>query len=235
MEQPDKILHLFVQYTKDEFPEKVNLGIGAYRDDGGQPYVFEVVKKAEARVIAESKNKEYLAVSGLQTLNRGARMLIFGEDSPLVNNGHVASAQTIAGSGALSVGLDFLKRTKQAAIYVSKPTWANHHGMIKQAGFQVRELRYYNPEDKTLDFEHYIEDLSKATHGSIVLLQASGHNPTGVDPTEEQWKEIAKVMKLRKLFPFFDNAYQGFGTGDVEKDAFSIRHFISEGFQMVIA
>lgn len=231
---PDKILELFVKYMKDDHADKVNLGIGAYRDNGGSPYIFEVVKKAEQKVIAEQTNKEYLGVEGIPAFREGARKLLFGEDSPLVTNGKVASCQTIAGSGALSMGMEFLRRTKPACFYTSAPTWANHSGMIKQAGFTERKLRYYDPETKSLQFDAYLEDLSKATHGSIVLLQACAHNPTGVDPSEEQWRAIAKVMKARNLFPFFDCAYQGFGSGNVETDAYSIRHFIEAGFQMVI-
>jgi aspartate aminotransferase len=233
-DKPDVILQLYVQYLQDTCENKVNLGIGAYRTEEGVPYIFDVVKKAERKVIEEQKEKEYLPVQGNAVFTQAARGLLFGQEHKLVTDGTVASCQTVAGSGALSMGLEFLKRTRPSAVYITDPTWANHRGMISQAGLVERTLRYYNPETKSLEFDHFLEDLNKAQHGSIVLLQPCAHNPTGVDPSPDQWIEIAKVMKERHLFPFLDCAYQGFGTGCVEKDAFAVRHFADQGFQMII-
>lgn len=226
----DPILNLFVAYMKDDHPDKVNLGIGAYRDHAGVPYVFDVVREAEKKLVEEKLNKEYLPIDGHYAFTEAARKLVFGETSPLVTNGSVFSTQTIAGSGALAIGFDFLRRTKPAPVYITDVTWANHIPMIEHAGFQVRKLRYYNAETKSIDYEGYVADLRAATPGSIVLVQGCCHNPLGVDPTEEQWKEIAVIMKERNLFPFFDIAYPGFGTGDVDRDLFSLRYFIEQGF-----
>jgi aspartate/tyrosine/aromatic aminotransferase len=216
----------------------MNLGIGAYRTEEGQPYVFQAVREAERRILEDpSTNKEYLAIDGLESFNRLSRELILGADSPAIHDHRVATAQAISGTGSLRVGAEFLRTYFSApAIYVSKPTWGNHLDIFKKAGYpEVREYPYYKESTRGLDFEGLIHAMEEAPANSIFLLHACAHNPTGVDPTPEQWEQISEVMARKDLFPFFDSAYQGFATGNLEGDAFAIRLFIRKGFQMVIS
>ena len=141
----------------------------------------------------------------------------------------------MSGTGALKILADFIFKFRNAPIYISKPTWANHTPIFKAAGLEVREYAYYNAQTKGLDIDNLIKDLENAQPGSIILLHTCAHNPTGVDPTPEEWHRIAKVMKENDLFPFFDTAYQGFATGDLDKDGYGLRYFIKEGFNMVVA
>lgn len=231
----DPILGLTTGFKNDKNPKKVNLGVGAYRDNDGKPYVFPVVRKAEKMIVDDlSLDKEYAPIDGLADFNKGSRGVLFGFDHADVNSGRVASAQTLSGTGALRVVGEFLKKFRQAPLYMSKPTWGNHNAVFAAAGLVVHEYRYYKPDTRGLDIEGMIEDLSKAQAGSAVLLHTCAHNPTGVDPTEEQWHRIAEVCAKNSLFPFFDTAYQGFTSGSLDKDAYGLRYFIAKGFQMVI-
>jgi aspartate aminotransferase len=147
----------------------------------------------------------------------------------------VATCQTLSGTGALSLGFDFLSEYLPRFVYISNPTWLNHKNIIEHVGLKWIEYPYYDEKTRGFNFEAMTKFLENAVSGSIVLLHACAHNPTGVDPTENQWKRIAEVMKRNSLIPFFDSAYQGFATGDLEKDAWPIRHFIDQGFQMIIS
>ena len=163
-------------------------------------------------------DQEYSPIDGNQDFNKGARGVLFGWNHPDVTSGRVMSCQTLSGTGALRVIADFLVKHRPAPIYVSNPTWGNHTGIFKTAGLDVRTYRYFDKKTKGLDFNGMIADLRKATPGSCVLLHTCAHNPTGVDPTLDQWKEIAKVCRENALYPFFDTAYQGFVSGDLDKD-----------------
>lgn len=232
----DPILSLSIGYKNDKNPNRVNLGIGAYRDNDGKPFVFPVVRAAEQRIVANTKlDKEYLPIDGNQEFLTGARGVLFGFDHADVTSGRVASSQTLSGTGALRVISDFLVKHRPSPIYVSNPTWGNHNSVFAASGLQVRQYRYFDPKTKGLNIEGMLEDLSNATAGSIVLLHTCAHNPTGVDPTLDQWKRIAEVVRARGLYPFFDTAYQGFVSGDLEKDSLGLRYFIAQGFEMVIA
>ena len=232
----DPILNLSIGYKNDKNPNRVNLGVGAYRDDNGKPYVFPVVRKAEELIVAnKSLDKEYSPIDGDQAFNKGARGVLFGWNHADVNSGRVASAQTLSGTGALRVIGEFLAKFRPSALYVSNPTWGNHNSVFKACGLDVRQYRYFDKRTKGLDFSGMIADLRKATPGSCVLLHTCAHNPTGVDPTLDQWKVIAQVCRENKLYPFFDTAYQGFVTGDLDKDGQGLRLFLNQGFDMVIA
>ena len=232
----DPILNLSIGYKNDKDPKRVNLGVGAYRDDNGKPYVFPVVRKAEELIVAnKSLDKEYSPIDGDQAFNKGARGVLFGWNHADVNSGRVASAQTLSGTGALRVIGEFLAKFRPSALYVSNPTWGNHNSVFKACGLDVRQYRYFDKRTKGLDFSGMIADLRKATPGSCVLLHTCAHNPTGVDPTLDQWKVIAQVCRENKLYPFFDTAYQGFVTGDLDKDGQGLRLFLNQGFDMVIA
>lgn len=210
--------------------------MGAYRTNEGKPYVFNVVKKAEREIVNNpTMNKEYAPIDGVPSLLPAARNLMFGEDSVAVKEKRIVSSQTISGTGSLRVLSDFLHRYRPGTIYVPNPTWGNHHQVFKASGFAVKEYKYYNPATKGLDFAGMIASLENCERGSIVLLHVCAHNPTGVDPTALQWTMIAARMKARDLFPFFDSAYQGFASGSLEQDAFSIRYFTEHGFQLVAA
>ncbi|KAJ2776275.1 Aspartate aminotransferase, cytoplasmic [Coemansia javaensis] len=235
----DGILKLSVLSKADANPSKVDLGVGAYRTDDGQPWVLPVVQEAERRLASEpSANHEYLAVGGLPALTSGAQKLIFGADSPALAEGRVYTIQTISGTGANMVGAVFLKQFKpqrDAAIYISRPTWGNHRSLFQTAGHEVREYRYCNYESLDLDIDGMLADLRAAPPSQVVVLHACAHNPTGIDPTEAQWEAIADVMAERGHLPFFDCAYQGFATGDVDRDAFAIRLFAARGFELLVA
>ncbi|PIA14091.1 aspartate aminotransferase [Coemansia reversa NRRL 1564] len=236
---PDGILKLSVLSRADTDSNKVDLGVGAYRDDNGKPWVLPVVAKAEQRLQNDpNANHEYMGVGGLPSLTGGAQTLIFGSDSPAIHEGRLYTLQTISGTGANMLGAVFLKEFKvpaDAAIYISKPTWGNHRSIFETAGHKVREYRYCNYQTLTLDINGMLEDLRAAPPGQIIVLHACAHNPTGIDPTEEQWSKIADVMAERGHFPFFDCAYQGFATGDVDRDALAIRMFVSRGFELFVA
>lgn len=235
MAPADPILSLSIGFNNDKNPNKVNLGVGAYRTDEGKPYVFPVVKAAEAKIISQNLQKEYLPIDGIQEFNKGSRGAIFGWDHPDVTSGRVASVQSLSGTGALRILADFLIQHRPAPIYVSNPTWGNHNTLFANSGFEVRQYRYYNKKTNGLDLEGMLADLDAATPGSIVLLHVCAHNPTGVDPTLDQWKQIAEVCKDRRLYPFFDCAYQGFVSGDLDKDGTGLRYFLDQGFEMVIS
>ncbi|KAI8322739.1 PLP-dependent transferase [Martensiomyces pterosporus] len=236
---PDGILKLSVLSKADADANKVDLGVGAYRDDNGKPWVLPVVHKAEQRLLNDPEsNHEYLSVGGWPALTSGAQKLIFGEDSPAIKEKRVYTIQTISGTGANMVGAVFLKNYKQpgdAGVYISKPTWGNHRSIFQTAGHEVREYRYCNYQTLSLDIDGMLEDLRSAPNGQIIVLHACAHNPTGIDPTEEQWQRIADVMAERGHLPFFDCAYQGFATGDVVRDAYAIRLFVQRGFELLVA
>jgi len=157
--------------------------------------------------------------------------LAYGPNSAPLKEGRIAITQTISGTGALRIGAEFLKRfypgSKQ--IYIPSPSWANHNAVFKDSGLDVQKYRYYDKDTISLDFDSMLEDIKSAPEGSIIMLHACAHNPTGIDPTESQWKQISDVVKSKKHYPFFDMAYQGFASGDTDRDAFAVRYFISEG------
>ena len=232
----DPILGLSQGYKSDKFANKVNLGIGAYRDDNGKPVVFDCVRAAEKLIANNHKlDKEYLPITGIEEFNKGARGVLFGWDHKDVSSGRVASAQTLSGTGALRVVGDFLNNFRKSPIYLSNPTWGNHNAIFSKIGMDVRQYRYFDKQTKGLDFNGMIEDLRNATPGSVVLLHTCAHNPTGVDPTMDQWKVIAEVCKENALYPFFDTAYQGFVSGNLDKDGVGLRYFLDQGFEMVIS
>ncbi|KAJ1788054.1 hypothetical protein LPJ59_005608 [Coemansia sp. RSA 2399] len=234
----DSILKLSVMSKADPSSSKVDLGVGAYRDDSGKPWVLPAVREASKRLAADPAfNHEYLPVGGLPALTDGAQALIFG-NSMSIQEKRVYTIQTISGTGANMVGAVFLKQFKSpenAAVYISKPTWGNHRSIFQTAGHEVREYRYCNYETLGLDIDGLLADLRAAPKGQIVVLHACAHNPTGIDPTPEQWQQIADAMEEREHFPFFDCAYQGFATGDVDRDAYAIRLFESRGFELLVA
>jgi aspartate/tyrosine/aromatic aminotransferase len=236
MAPPDVILSMTTNFKNDKDPRKVNLGVGAYRDNNGKPYVFPIVKKVEKEIVEDpSLDKEYAPIEGVADFCKGSAMVVFGWDNADLASGRIVTCQCLSGTGSLRVLAEFLSKFRKAPIYISKPTWANHTQIFQHAGLEVREYTYYNPKTKGLDLEGMCKDLANAQPGSIVLLHGCAHNPTGVDPTPEQWAKIAQVMKENDLFPFFDLAYQGFASGCLDKDGYGVRYFHKEGFQFVVS
>lgn len=234
---PDAILGITEAFKKDSNPQKINLGVGAYRDDKGKPYVLPSVRDAEQQVVKKNLDKEYAGITGVPDFTKAAALLAYGPNSAAVNEGRVVITQSISGTGALRIGGAFLERHYPGAkaIYIPTPSWANHKAVFSDCGLEVKQYRYYNKDTIGLDFDGMVEDIKKMPKGSIVLLHACAHNPTGVDPTEAQWKQISDAVKEGGHYPFFDMAYQGFASGDTNKDAFALRYFIEQGHQPCLA
>uniref|UniRef100_A0A383V9K1 Aspartate aminotransferase n=1 Tax=Tetradesmus obliquus TaxID=3088 RepID=A0A383V9K1_TETOB len=228
----DPILGVTEKFLADKNPDKINLGVGAYRDDNGQPVVLESVREAERRV-AGSHFMEYLPIGGLRDFVSESVKLAYGDDSPVVAAGQVAAVQSLSGTGSCRLFAEFQRRfMPHSSVYIPVPTWSNHHNIWRDAGVAQNGYRYYKPETRGLDFEGLMEDIKNAPNGSVFLLHACAHNPTGVDPTPEQWQAMSKLMLDKSHFAFFDMAYQGFATGDCTRDAAAIRIFIDDGHRV---
>ena len=212
-------------------------GVGAYRDDQGKPYVLPSVKSAEQKILSQQLDKEYAGITGIPSFTKAAVLLAYRTDSAPVKEDRIAITQSISGTGALRIGGAFLQRFYPGAktIYIPTPSWANHTAVFKDSGLKVEKYRYYDPQSIGLDFDGMLSDIKALPKGSIVLLHACAHNPTGVDPTQDQWRAISDAVKEGGHYPFFDMAYQGFASGDADRDAFALRHFIKEGHQLCLA
>jgi len=237
MGPPDAILGVTEAFKKDTNPNKMNLGVGAYRDDAGQPFVLPSILKAEQNIMAANLNKEYAGIGGEPEFCKEAAKLAFGDNSPVITEGRNVTMQGISGTGSLRIGAEFISKwfPLNRVIYLPKPSWGNHTPIFKHAGFGVGTYTYYDPSTCGLNFEGAMADIKNIPEGSVILLHACAHNPTGVDPTPEQWKELSTVVKEKNLLPYFDMAYQGFASGDVDKDAFALRYFIDEGHTVLLA
>lgn len=229
----DPILGLPLLYAADPRPHKVNLGIGTYKNEKGLPQVLNSVYQAEQILLQKHLDKEYLPMDGDPIFIKSGMQLLFGQDHPVLTSDELYGAQTIAGSGALRIGGEFLAKHIGKMIYLSQPSWSNHTQIFEKAGLTVNGYPYYNPQTKSLDFKGMCAVLHQIPSRSIVLMHGCCHNPTGVDPTPEQWQELSKLFKERQLFPFFDIAYQGLGV-NLDEDAYAIRHFAAEGHEMMI-
>jgi len=237
----DPILGITVAYLKDTSMKKVNLGVGAYRDDIGRPYVLECVREAEKRIYDGKVDHEYLPIGGLQQFTKVAQELCLGRDSVVIKEKRAVTVQAISGTGALRLAGDFLHRfidlpgDNKKTIYLPNPTWGNHIPIFKDAGLQTKTYKYYDEKTFGLDFDGLKGDMKGAPNNSMFLFHACAHNPTGVDPNQSQWKEISKIAKEKGHYVFVDLAYQGFASGDPEKDAFSVRTLINDGHNIGIA
>uniref|UniRef100_A0A1J3HNB0 Aspartate aminotransferase n=1 Tax=Noccaea caerulescens TaxID=107243 RepID=A0A1J3HNB0_NOCCA len=233
----DPILSVIFAYRDDPSPVKLNLSTGAYRTEEGKPLVLEVVRRAEQQLANDlSRDKEYLPLDGLADFNKLSAKLMLGDDSSAMEGNRVVTIQCLSGTGSLRVGAEFLaKNHQQRVIFVPNPTWGNHLPIFTLAGLSVEYFRYYDPKTRGIDFEGVLEDLGAAPSGAIVVLQACAHNPTGVDPTLEQWEQIRQIVRSKRLLPFFDNAYQGFASGSLDRDAQAIRMFVDDGGECLIA
>lgn len=233
----DPILGLTEQFQKDAATTKVSLGVGAYRDDHGKPYVLPSVREAEERLMTAQANKEYAGIAGVKEFVKLSLDFAYGKESSALAEQRIAGVQTISGTGACRLAGEFFARFlgEQYPIYLPNPTWGNHIPIMKNARLDVRKYAYYAPETRGLDFEGMIRDIRDAPQQSVFLLHACAHNPTGVDPTPEQWQEISHEMKQKEHISFFDCAYQGFASGDADKDAQAIRQFVEDGHNIFLS
>ncbi|MDH3316294.1 MAG: aspartate/tyrosine/aromatic aminotransferase [Gammaproteobacteria bacterium] len=221
----DPILGVTEAFNSDTHPNKVNLGVGIYYDDGGKVPVLECVRRAEQKIAATPLSRSYLPIDGLQTYDRAVQELLFGADSDVLRDKRVVTAQTLGGTGGLKVGADFLRRVNaNAQVWISDPSWENHQALFDYAGFKVNSYPYYDAGTRGVRFDAMIDTLRKLPAGSIAVLHACCHNPTGVDLSPEQWEKVIEVVNARGLMPFLDVAYQGFADG-LDPDAHAVRRF----------
>lgn len=236
MGPPDPIIGVTEAYNRDQNPKKMNVGVGAYRDDGGKPFVLPSVRAAEEKLLSQNLNHEYLPTHGCPIFRAAAKKLAFGGDSKVVSEDRVASAQSISGTGGLRIGGLFIKKFhKSPTFYLPSPSWGNHTPIFRDSYLDVKQYSYYKKETKGLDFEKMLKDISQMEEGSTIMLHACAHNPTGVDPTHEQWDEISKAVRDRNLLVFIDMAYQGFASGDLEYDAYAVRKFTEDGHNILLS
>lgn len=232
---PDPILGLMAAYRADGDPGKVDLGVGVYRDEHGETPILASVRRAEAAVLARQTTKSYVASTGNAGFNRALEELTLGAAHRALVGNRVRTIQATGGCGALRLGAELIKTAAaQSIIHVSSPTWANHTPLLGGSGLKLANYVYYDAESGGLNFEGMMADLRKLPCGSVVLLQASCHNPTGVDLSDDEWRELLPVFKRGALLPFIDMAYQGLGRG-IAADAFGIRLFAAELPEVLVA
>ncbi|OOF93967.1 hypothetical protein ASPCADRAFT_52798 [Aspergillus carbonarius ITEM 5010] len=227
---PDAIFALTAEYNFDPSPDKVNLGQGTYRNENGQPWVLPSVEKSREILLTEGLNHEYLPILGLQSFRDNATRMALGSDLYERIESRLATCQALSGTGSLHTAGLLLRscRSPLPKIYIPSPTWSNHHQVFSSLGFICESFPYYNDARKDIDIESYYSALRNADPGSVVILHACAHNPTGCDPSKPQWKELGQIIKEKDLFPLFDAAYLGFNSGNVDEDAFAIRYFVDE-------
>ncbi|MBF4255194.1 amino acid aminotransferase [Vibrio anguillarum] len=231
----DPILGLTEEFKKDPRTEKINLGVGIYKNEAGETPVLATVKKAEAALLESEKTKSYLTIEGTAEYGLAVQKLLFGDESEIVTQKLAKTAQAPGGTGALRVAGEFIKRQiGDVKVWISNPTWANHHGVFNAAGLETTQYSYYNSETKDKDFAAMLADLEQAQAGDIVLLHGCCHNPTGIDPTDKEWETLAKLVADKGLLPLFDFAYQGFAKG-VEEDAQGLRTFAKYNKEILVA
>ncbi len=226
----DPILGLTLAYREDPSPNKINVGVGAYRDNDGKPFVLRVVRLVEQKLLDQKLDKEYIPQDGLAQFNQLSPMLLLGRDSRAMREKRVICAQTISGTGALRVVTEFIKDflPSGTTVHVPNPTWGNHFKIFDKVGVPHAKYTYLNRKTLSLDLSGMLRDMENAPNHSVFLLHACAHNPTGVDPSLDEWRQIAAVMKRKNHIPFFDCAYQGFASGDLDRDAASVRLFVDE-------
>ena len=231
----DPILGLTEAFNADSRTSKVNLGAGVYFDDAGKLPLLNAVKTVERARLESMPGYGYQPIDGSAAYNKAVQAMLFGRDSPLLAEGRVVTAQTLGGTGALKIGADYLKRLlPEATVYLSDPSWENHRLVFERAGFRVEVYPYYDALTRGVDFAAMKSCLEKLPAGSITVLHACCHNPTGADLNEAQWREIVEIAKARALVPFIDMAYQGFADG-IDEDALSLRLFAASGLQFFVA
>ena len=231
----DPILGLSEQFNADPNPAKVNLGVGVYYDENGKLPLLQCVQAAEKMMVEAPKARGYLPIDGIAAYDKAVQGLVFGAESEPVRSARVATVQAVGGTGGLKIGADFLQRLKpDAKVLISDPSWENHRALFESAGFQVESYPYYDAERRGIDFDGMLAALRSAASGSIAVLHACCHNPTGYDINAEQWEKVIAAVKERGLVPFLDMAYQGFGKG-IAEDGAAIGMFIEAGIDFFVS
>ena len=231
----DPILGINEAFAADSNPNKVNLGVGVYYDDKGKLPLLACVQAAEKQMMETAKPRGYLPIDGLAAYDSAVKSLVFGADREPVKSGRIATAQGIGGTGGLKIGADFLKKlSPNATVLISDPSWENHRALFSQAGFVVESHPYYDAVKRGVNFDGMLAALSAATAGTIVVLHACCHNPTGYDITPAQWDQVIAVVKARSLTPFLDMAYQGFGHG-IAEDGAVVAKFVAAGLSFLVS
>jgi len=231
----DPILGLNEQYNADTNPAKVNLGVGVYYDDNGKLPLLQCVQTAEKAMMDKPTPRGYLPIDGIAAYDAGVKTLVFGEESEPITSGRVATVQAIGGTGGLKIGADFLKKVSpNATVLISDPSWENHRALFTNAGFTVDTYAYYDAAKRGVNFDGMLASLNASAAGTIVVLHACCHNPTGYDITPAQWDQVITACKAKSLTPFLDMAYQGFGYG-IAEDGAVIAKFVASGMNFFVS
>lgn len=231
----DPILGLNEAFNADTRTTKVNLGVGVYCNEEGRIPLLRAVIEAETVRAAQHASRGYLPIDGIAAYDQAVQKLLFGNDSPLISAGRVITTQAVGGTGALKIGADFLKQLlPNAVVAISDPSWENHRALFETAGFPVQNYRYYDAASHDVNRAGMLEDLNALPNGSVVVLHACCHNPTGVDLTPEDWNNVLEVVKTKGHVPFLDMAYQGFGDG-IDEDAAAVRLFAESGLTFFVS
>ncbi|HCR3553818.1 TPA: aspartate/tyrosine/aromatic aminotransferase [Morganella morganii] len=231
----DPILGLADSFRQDPRENKINLGIGVYKDETGKTPVLSCVKKAEKYLLDNETTKNYLPITGIPEFGTVTQALLFGDNSDIITAKRARTAQAPGGTGALRIAADFIaKQTSAKRVWISNPTWPNHNGIFASAGLEICTYNYYDAENHSLDFNGMLASLEAAQAGDVILLHGCCHNPTGIDPTAEQWAQLSVLVKEKGLLPVFDFAYQGFAAG-LDEDAQGLRIFAKSHPEMLVA
>ena len=231
----DPILGLNEQFNADNNPNKVNLGVGVYFDDNGKLPLLQCVQSAEKTMMATPTARGYLPIDGIVAYDNAVKALVFGAESEVVKSGRVSTVQAIGGTGGLKIGADFLKKVSpKAKVLISDPSWENHRAIFVNAGFEVESYTYYDAVNRGVNFEGMLASLNAAAAGTIVVLHACCHNPTGYDITAAQWDQVIAAVKAKNLTAFLDMAYQGFGHG-IAEDGAVIGKFVAAGLNIFVS
>jgi aromatic-amino-acid transaminase len=231
----DPILGITEAFNADKNPRKVNLGVGVYYDEAGKIPLLECVRLAEAQLAEKAAPRGYLPIDGLPAYDQAVRALLFGADSAVVKEDRAFTVQALGGTGGLKLGADFLKRiAPNAQVWISDPSWENHRALFESAGFTVKTYPYYDAATHGLNFQGMLSGLAGIPAGDIVILHACCHNPTGVDPSAEQWGKVIDTVTSRALIPFLDIAYQGFAEG-IDADGAVVRRFAAAGGPLFVS
>jgi aromatic-amino-acid transaminase len=232
----DPILGITEAFNADANPAKINLGVGVYYDDNGKVPLLDCVRRAESLMMEQSAPRTYLPIEGLAVYDKAVQELVFGADSPVIQEKRAITVQAVGGTGALKIGADFLKRfaPEGTEVFISDPSWENHRALFEGAGFTVNNYAYYDAATHGVNFEAMLADLKSMPQGAIVVLHACCHNPTGADLTSAQWDQVIAAVAERGLIPFLDMAYQGFGSG-IAEDGAVVRRFVAAGGPLLVS
>ncbi len=231
----DPILGLTEAFNSDTRPNKANLGVGVYYDENGKLPLLKAVQQAEEARVQSHPTRGYLPIEGVVAYNKAVQALLFGADHDLIKAGRVATFEALGGTGGLRIGADFIKRLKpNATVWISDPSWENHRALFEAAGFKVSNYPYYDAATHGVAFDKTLACLKALPEGDVVVLHACCHNPTGVDMSAEQWQQVTQILADRKLIPFLDMAYQGFGDG-IQEDGAALRTLAGSGMSFFVS